>query len=354
MPDPIRVLIVDDSIFMRSMLRDALSKAPGVEIIGTAQNGTEGLQKILCTKPDVVTLDIEMPGMTGLEVLERVMKECPTACVVVSTKTQKGAAITLEALRLGAVDYVAKPLMEQGSTLEGFRQKVVDAVNVAAASNRRTLSPAARAARPTSRSADFADLPMDAIVAIGISAGGPQTLHQMMPAFPAEFPPIVITQHMPAAFTPAFAERLNAECRLEVREAATNDELRPGTVLIAPGDQHLRVLPRGAKFCVVLSNGPKISGFRPSVDAMFDSLATVAPTRTVAVVMTGMGFDGAAGIRMLKQHGAATIAQDAETSIVYGMPKAAAETGCIDRVAPLHQIPAAIVEALRSRTATAR
>jgi two-component system chemotaxis response regulator CheB len=354
MSDPIRVLVVDDSIFMRSMLRDAISKADGLEVIGTAQNGTEGLQKILCNKPDVVTLDIEMPGMTGLEVLERVMKECPTPCVVVSTKTQKGAQITLDALKLGAVDYVAKPLMEQGSTLEGFRQKVVEAVRVAAASNRKTLTSASRTVRPAARPQEFNDLPMDAIVAIGISAGGPQTLHQMMPAIPAKFPPIVITQHMPAAFTSAFAERLNAECKLEVREAVTGDELRPGVALIAPGDQHLRVVQRGSKFSVVLSNGPKISGFRPSVDAMFDSLAAIAAERTVAVVMTGMGFDGAAGIRMLKQRGAATIAQDAETSIVYGMPKAAAETGCVDRIVPLHQIPSAIAEALRTRTATAR
>lgn len=341
---PIRVLVVDDSVFMRSVLRDALSRAPGIEIIGTAQNGTDGLQKILCQKPDVVTLDIEMPGMTGLEVLDRVMKECPTAIVVVSTKTQAGAQITLEALRLGAVDYVAKPLGEKDSRIETFRTKVVNAVMAAAASNRCSL---VRMRRPVVSAAVDRDVPLDRVVAIGISAGGPQTLHQMMPAIPERFPPILITQHMPADFTTAFAQRLNEACKVEVREATAGTELRPGLALIAPGSKHLQVVARGPKLVVQLSDGPKVSGFRPSVDAMFGSLAEVCPEKTVAIVMTGMGMDGAAGIKTLKERGAFTLAQDQASCVVYGMPKAAVETGAIDKVVALSDIPKALAEGAR-------
>ncbi len=340
---PIRVLIIDDSVFMRAMLKDALSQIPNLEIVGTAPNGSDGLQKILCLKPDVVTLDIEMPGMSGLELLDQLAKDRPTAVVVVSTKTQAGAATTVEALRRGAVDYVPKPLGDKGVTLEAFRERVIQAVLAAAASNRSNLTRAHAITSPP-----VSDLPLDAIVAIGISAGGPATLHQMLPAIPKRFPPILITQHMPAGFTAAFAERLDSECQVQVKEAEHGDELLAGRALIAPGDFHLRITERGRKLIASTSNGPKVSGFRPSVDAMFDSLASCAGQRTVAIVMTGMGNDGSAGIKLLKQAGAYTIAQDQASSVVYGMPKAAAETGCIDRIASLSDIPAAIADGLRS------
>lgn len=343
---PIRVLIVDDSIFMRSVLKNALAKAEGIEVIGTAQNGIEGVQKIMALKPDVVTLDIEMPGLTGLEVLEQVMKQRPTPIVVVSTKTQKGARTTVEALQRGAIDVVAKPLAEAGARIETFSENVVTAVRGAAAANRKSLGAPPAPAHPKRPPAPV-DVPLDAVVAIGISAGGPQTLHSLMPMFPARYPPIVITQHMPADFTRAFAERLNESCSLEVKEAEEGDELKAGRVLIAPGDFHLRIVARHPRLVCTLSNGPKVSGFRPSVDAMFDSLASVAAPKTVAIVMTGMGFDGAAGVKRLKAAGALTLAQDAATSIVYGMPKAAAETGCIDQVVALQDIPTAITESLR-------
>ena len=342
---PIRVLVVDDSVFMRAMLKDALSRAEGIEVMGSAQNGTEGLAKILTQKPDVVTLDIEMPGMTGLEVLERVMKESPTAIVVVSTKTQAGAKMTIEALALGAVDYVAKPLGGKNVRLESFRESVVNAVKAAATSNRCSLG---RLSRPAPAPVVEADIPLDVVVAIGISAGGPQTLHQLMPALPASFPPVVITQHMPGDFTGPFAKRLNQECKLEVREAANGMQLYPGIALIAQGDHHMHITSRGSKLVVELSDGPKVSGFRPSVDAMFDSLARTCAERTVSIVMTGMGLDGAAGTKQLKEKGGYTLAQDQATSVVYGMPKAAFETGCVERVVPLSEIPHAIASGARS------
>lgn len=342
----IRVLVVDDSVFMRTMLKGALGSLPDVEVISTAQNGAEGLDKIRSMKPDVVTLDIEMPGLTGLQVLEAVMKECPTPIVVVSTKTQTGAKTTMEALERGAVTCLAKPLAEKGTTLEAFRESVVHAVRDAAHANRSQLT--GHKAAPPPKALAVADIPMDVVIAIGISAGGPQTLHALLPSFPAHFPPIVLTQHMPAGFTGPFAERLNQSCQLEIKEARTNDELKPGRLLLAPGDFHLRVCKQGRKLMVALSDGPKVSGFRPSVDVMFDSVGAAVGGRCVACVLTGMGNDGSTGIRMLKQKGARTIAQDQATSVVYGMPKAAFETGCIDTVAPLGGVLNAIIEAARS------
>ncbi len=348
---PIRVLIVDDSVFMRSMLRHALERIDIIEVIDTAQNGTLGLKKILASKPDVVTLDIEMPGMSGLEVIDRVMKERPTAIVVVSTKTQAGAKTTLDALERGAVDYVAKPLADKDARIESFREKVVHAVLAAAASNRGSL---AQKIAPSEFGGIGKDVPLDSVVAIGISAGGPQTLHQILPTFPRNFPPILITQHMPADFTKPLADRLNLESRIEVKEASHGSELLPGTALIAPGDTHLRVTGRGSRLAVEISKGPKVGGFRPSVDVMFDSLASACPERTVAIVMTGMGTDGATGLELLKKEGAHTLAQDQASSVVFGMPKAAFETGCVDHVVALPNIPRALADGARSLLAVRR
>ncbi|MCC7292692.1 MAG: chemotaxis response regulator protein-glutamate methylesterase [Phycisphaerales bacterium] len=345
-PKPIRVLVVDDSVFMRSALKNGLSAAEGFEVIGSAQNGVEGLEKILTLKPDVVTLDVEMPGLTGLEVLERVMKQHPLPIVMVSTKTREGAETTLKALELGAVDYVAKPLGEKSSSLSSFREDIVRAVRAAWESNHRALKPSHAPPRPLPVRPFHDD---GAVVAIGISAGGPQTLHKLIPTLPAHFPPLVVTQHMPEDFTGPFARRLNEVSKITVLEAAGGEELRSGQMLLARGDHHLRVVSRQGKLVTVVDKGPKVSGFRPSVDVLLDSVASAAGKRAVGVVMTGMGFDGAAGIRRLKEAGGATIAQDKDTSVVYGMPKAAAETGCVDRVVPLQEIASAIAELISAK-----
>lgn len=340
----IRTLVVDDSVFMRTVLKSALSRASSLEVVGSAQNGAEALQKIRELKPDVVTLDIEMPGVDGLEVLRRVMSENPIPVVMVSTKTQAGAKLTFEALELGAVDYVAKPLGEEGASLERFQEKVVRAVETAYASNRSRLGPAGatKVLRPRS-----SDIHTDGyIVAIGISAGGPATLHKLVPCLPRVFPPVVLTQHMPADFTGPFAQRLDASCELEVKEACDGDELRSGRLLLAPGDRHLKVVRRGNAFRVKLDDGPKVAGFRPSVDVLFQSVAASHGDKAVGLVMTGMGCDGAEGIRDLKRAGAKTFAQDKASSVVYGMPKAAAETGCVDHIVSLAEIPDALVRVL--------
>lgn len=340
----IRVLIVDDSVFMRTVLKSALSKSERIEVVGSAQNGQEAIDKIAQLKPDVVTLDVEMPGVDGLEVLRRVMPKTPLPIVMVSTKTQAGAALTFEALDLGAVDYVAKPLADRDASLQGFQDKVIRAVEAAFRANvsRAGTNDQTRILKPRS-----ATLPTrDVVVAIGISAGGPQTLHKMIPLLPREFPPVVLTQHMPADFTGPFAKRLAAVSQLEVREAADGDELRPGRLLLAAGDRHLRLKRRGASVVATLDAGPKVAGFRPSVDAMFESVAEAYAGNVVALVMTGMGCDGAEGIRVLKAKGARTLAQDQASSIVYGMPKAAFETGCIDQVVSLAEIPDRLVKTL--------
>lgn len=344
----IRTLVVDDSVFMRTVLKNALSKAAGIEVIGSAQNGQEALAKIKDLKPDVVTLDIEMPGIDGLEVLRRVMKQSPLPVIMVSTKTQKGAKLTFDALELGAVDYVAKPLAEKGVTLEHFQDHVVQAVQAGYAANRSRLATQQRTRVLRPRSAKIQTEGM--VVAIGISAGGPATLHRFIPLLPKEFPPVLLTQHMPADFTGPFATRLNDASQITVKQAENGDLLTPGRILLAPGSHHLRVLRQGSKRLIVqLDDGPKVSGFRPSVDVLFDSVAKACREDAIGLVMTGMGCDGAEGIRKLKAAGAHTLAQDQESSIVYGMPKAAYETGCVDRVLSLAEIPDALVRTL-SRT----
>ncbi|MFQ5463830.1 MAG: chemotaxis response regulator protein-glutamate methylesterase [Phycisphaerae bacterium] len=351
---PIRTLVIDDSVFMRSVLKSAMEKAPSIEVIGSAQNGTEGFRKIKDLSPDVVTLDIEMPGMTGLEVLEAVMTDRPMPIVMVSTKTQKGAEMTFRALELGAVDYVAKPLEDKAiptggsiskrASLQQFQQDVIKAVESAFRVNRSLIGRPDKTRILTPR---HAAIRTDGVVAIGISAGGPATLHKLLPVLPAEFPPIVLTQHMPADFTGPFAQRLNGGAKLTVKEAEAGDELVPGRLLIAPGDRHLMVGMRGRKRVAVLDSGPKVSGFRPSVDVLFESVGSVFGAHAIGLVMTGMGCDGAVGIKMLHEAGAKTLSQDQESSIVYGMPKAAFETGCIDQVVTLAEIPDVLVRLLK-------
>ena len=343
--------MVDDSIFMRTMLKSVLGRSGAVEVIGTAQNGREALKKIKQLKPDVVTLDVEMPCLTGLQVLERVMKDSPLPIVMVSTKTRKGAKMTFDALELGAVDYVAKPLADKEVSLEDFQEKVVQAVITAHAANRSRLGKQTQLKILHPRTTEIRTEGI--IVAIGISAGGPATLRKLVPAIPKVFPPIVLTQHMPADFTGPFAKHLNNTTEITVKEAEHGDELIPGRLLLAPGDRHMRVARRIPKMVVTLDNGPKVAGFRPSVDVLFESAAQTFKSNAIGLVMTGMGNDGSNGVRRLKAAGARTLAQDKGSCVVYGMPKAAFETGCIDQVVSLTEIPDVLTRML-TMTAVSR
>jgi two-component system chemotaxis response regulator CheB len=341
----VRVLIVDDSPLIRAIIRRGLSQAARIRVVGEASDGLDALAKIKSLRPDVVTLDIEMPRLNGIGVLERVVGKAPVSFVMVSTLTQSGAQITFEALQKGAVDYITKPQAAGGATLPDFREQLVAKVLAAARVRGRRVAPTSG-----TRISRAPTLPPNQargwVVGIGISCGGPQTLYEMLPAFPSDFVPIVITQHMPAMFTASFARHLDALCAMTVREAHSGDPLKQGTVLIAPGNAHLRLARRGVELAVKLDSGPLVSGHRPSVDVMFKSIARVCGSRAVGVIMTGMGRDGSEGVVELHQAGAYTIAQDEATSYVYGMPKAAAATGEVDHIVPLPQIPAAVAKLL--------
>ncbi len=337
----IRVLIVDDSPMIRAILRSGLAAHPQIEVVGAAADGLDALAQIKALRPDVVTLDIEMPRLNGLGVLERVAGKAPVSFVMVSTLTQAGAQITFEALRKGAADYVAKPQAGSRTGLPEFKEQLAAKIVAAARlKGRRTwaragVAPSCTPALPPTGVRGW-------VVGIGVSCGGPQTLYELLPAFPSDFVPILITQHMPVQFTGPFARHLDTLCAMNVREAQAGEPLESGTILIAPGDSHLCVARRGLQVVTALDSGPLISGHRPSVDVMFKSLAKVCGARTIGVVLTGMGRDGAEGSVTLHQAGAWTVAQDEETSFVYGMPKAAAATGAVDHVVPLPQIPATL------------
>ena len=343
----IRVLIVDDSAMVRAILRAALSNMPEVEVVGQARDGVEGVRQIKALKPDVVTLDIEMPNMNGIGVLERVAGKVPVAFVMVSTLTQRGARITFEALRKGAFDYVTKP---EGGRIAGigqFRSELGQKV-IAAAQSKGRVRKVLRAETTTAPS-----LPPNRqrgwLVGIGISCGGPQTLYRVLPSFPSDFVPILITQHMPPQFTESFAAHLNDGCAMNVRQAHEGDVVRQGTILIAPGSHHLKVVRRGVDLVVKLDEGAKVAGHRPSADVMFSSMSRACGRRCIGVLMTGMGRDGADGLGELHRIGAATIAQDKESSLVWGMPRAAIDAGCVDHVVSMTRVPTAIAQVMRQR-----
>lgn len=340
----IRVLVVDDSSMIRAILRSSLGQHPMIEVVGLAADGLEAVTQIKALRPDVVTLDVEMPNMNGLQLLERAAGKIPVGFVMVSTLTQTGARITLEALRLGAFDYVTKPQPGNRAALDEFKselQQKVIAAN-AAKGRRRVITNGTPSAAPS--------LPPNSargwIVGIGISCGGPQTLHRMLPAFPSDFVPILVTQHMPAEFTKSFSEHLDAACAMEVREGVEGEKIRSGVIYIAPGSHHMRLRRRGVDLVLSLDGGPKVSGHRPSADVMLASIAEACGSRCAGVIMTGMGSDGANGIQQIHHAGGWTLSQDEATSLVYGMPKAAAQTGCIDFVEPLSKLPASIAGVL--------
>ncbi len=342
----VRTLIVDDSAMVRRILRSALSQHPRIEVVGEAVDGVEGIRKIARLRPDVVTLDVEMPRLNGIGVLERVVGKVPISFVMVSTLTQAGARITFEALDKGAFDFVAKPKSGGFAGLPEFRELLHEKVlGAAKCKGRREYL-----ARTTKGSTAVPSLPPNKqkgwVVAIGISCGGPQTLIKMMPAFPSDFVPILITQHMPAEFTASFAKHLGDASNLVVREAVHMDRPEPGTALVAPGGQHMKLVRSGTSLVVHLDDGPKVSRHRPSVDVLFDSVAKCCGSRAVGVIMTGMGDDGAAGITRLRQAGAWTIGQDEESSLVYGMPQVADKAGGLDHVVSLQKIPLAVSKLL--------
>jgi two-component system chemotaxis response regulator CheB len=336
---PRRVVVVDDSPTMRALIRNALSAHPGLEVVGEAGDPIEARDIIKALSPDVITLDVEMPNMNGLEFLDRLMRLRPMPVVMVSTLTQRGADATLAALELGAVDCVGKP-SSGGPAAFGT---LADVVAAAAEAN-----VTARIETPARTKADDDYRPGNRIVSIGSSTGGVEALSTVLAGFPRHCPPTLITQHMPAAFTASFAARLDRNCAPTVVEASDGDIVQPGHVYLAPGGaRHLTVRRLGERLALRLVEGDLVSGHRPSVDALFHSVAEAVGPRAVGAILTGMGRDGAEGLLAMRRAGAATIGQDESTCIVFGMPRVAAEIGAVERQLPLSRIAPSILNLTR-------
>jgi len=338
----IKVLIVDDSVLMRGLLRDIFSKQPDMEVVGVAPDAYTALAQVVTLQPDVLTLDVEMPGMNGLTFLEKLMRERPMPVVMVSSLTAKGAETTLRALELGAVDFATKPRVDVAKgTVEMADELGQKVRNAARARPRRAheSSSTVRAVSPVAMGLRV----RRSLIAIGASTGGTEALVSVLSRLPADGPGVVIVQHLPALFTKPLAERLNQQSPLNVREARHGDLIAPGVALLAPGDQHLEIVRQGPRFCVSLSSAPPVNRHRPSVDVLFDSCARVVGASAVGVLLTGMGSDGAKGLLALRQRGARTIAQNEATCVVFGMPKEAIALGAAEVVAPLDAIAEAIL-----------
>ncbi len=358
----IKVLIVDDSALVRQLLTKILESANDIEVVGTAQDPFIARNKIKELKPDVLTLDVEMPRMDGLTFLSNLMRLHPMPVVMVSSLTQKGADVTLDALDIGAVDFVAKP-SALGSGLEAYADEIIGKVRMAAKVHvhARTRHPAKATAAtedsvPANQSADavlakrtgrshFSTT--EKIVALGASTGGTQATPEVLQALPSGFPAIVISQHLPAAFSESYAKRMDGICQMRVKLAEHGEQIIPGHIYLAPGEQHLLVKRDGARYICHLNDGPRVNRHRPSVDVMFRSVAQNVGPNAVGVMLTGMGNDGAQGMKEMLDAGAHTIIQDEATSVVWGMPGAAYKLGAAKEVKALDKIAQAMMASLK-------
>ncbi len=338
----ITVLVVDDSAVARQLLANHLARDPAIEVIGTAPDPYLAWQKIRTLAPDVMTLDVEMPRMDGLTFLEKLMRRRPMPVVMVSSLTEAGCATTLRALELGAVDFVMKPVVGLRESLPALAAEIVEKVKVAATAAVRKREPAPHA-RPI---ASAALRTTQRLIAIGASTGGTEAIREFLAVLPADAPAVLIVQHMPEKFTRAFANRLDGLCAVRVREAEDGDRALAGHVLVAPGNRHMRLVREGATYLVRLDDAPPVNRHRPSVDVLFHSCAAVAGPNAVGVIMTGMGDDGARGLLAMRRAGAVTLAQDEQSSIVFGMPKMAIELGAAERVLPLGRLAGASLAAI--------
>jgi two-component system chemotaxis response regulator CheB len=357
----IRVLVVDDSALVRKLITEMLSADREIEVIGTASDPYAARERIKQLNPDVITLDVEMPRMDGITFLENLMRLRPTPVVMVSSLTQRGADVTLRALELGAIDFVPKPKVDVAGSLTTYADELVAKVKVAARArvNARPSTPRASLAQvDPRRSADAVLPPMsarsvlrttDRIIAIGASTGGTEALREILEALPPDCPGIVISQHIPAAFSRPFAERMNRCSQMSVCEAQDGQQILPGHVYIAPGDRHLLVERDGARYRCRLNDGPHVNRHRPSVDVMFRSVAQNVGPNAIGIILTGMGEDGARGLKEMGDAGAPTVAQDEATSVVWGMPGAAVKLGAAKYVWPLHHVAAGMLDLAAER-----
>jgi two-component system chemotaxis response regulator CheB len=347
----ISVLIIDDSAVVRQVLEKVLSSDPEIEVMATASDPYIAADKMRYQVPDVITLDVEMPRMDGITFLQKLMQQYPIPVVICSGLTHAGSETALRALALGAVEMISKPRIGTKQFLEEAKIRICDTIKAAAMAKVRPVA-GSRLPLTEKLSADVIlkrpksnamEKTTEKVVVVGASTGGTEALSDFLQTMPLDAPGIVIVQHMPEHFTRAFSNRLNAICRITVKEAESNDTVIRGRALIAPGNHHLLLKRSGARYFVEIKDGPLVARHRPSVDVLFRSAAWCAGKNAVGVIMTGMGDDGASGMLEMKQAGAFTIAQDEESCVVFGMPKKAIELNCVDRVLPLHAIPAVVI-----------
>jgi two-component system chemotaxis response regulator CheB len=352
--EKIKVFIVDDSAVVRQVLQQVLERQDAIEVIGVASDPIFAMQRLSKQWPDVIILDEEMPRMDGITFLKKIMSERPTPVIICSSLTEKGAATTMQALAAGATEIVTKPKIGVKRFVEDASEDLVAAVRAAAQANvkslRTSVAPVQKAAPKLSADAVLAGASGHAmaqtterLVAIGTSTGGTQALEAVLTALPRVCPGIVIVQHMPEKFTASFAARLDSLCEIEVREAKNNDRVIPGLALIAPGGKHMLLRRSGAYYYVDVIDGPVVNRHRPSVDVLFRSVAKFAGKNATGIIMTGMGDDGARGLKEMHEAGAHTVAQDEQSCVVYGMPKEAVQRGGVDVIAPLRDIPQKIM-----------
>lgn len=362
-----KVVVVDDSALVRSILTEIINRQPDMECIGAASDPLVAREMIRNLNPDVITLDVEMPRMDGLDFLSRLMRLRPMPVVMVSTLTERGAEVTMRALELGAIDFVAKPRVGVSNGLQELAAQIVDKIRVAAVAQVRRLPVAPRSAAPATGSAVapvsasagmsaprqaapaslLGRLSTEKLIAIGASTGGTEAIREVLTHLPADCPAIVITQHMPPGFTTSFAARLNSLCQMTVKEAQQGERLLPGHAYIAPGGKHFSVQRSGANYVAVVDDSPPVNRHKPSVEVLFKSVAACAGRNAYGIMLTGMGADGAVAMREMRDAGSYNFVQDEASCIVFGMPREAIAHGAADEVLPLNQIASALLGKLR-------
>ncbi|OJF70154.1 chemotaxis response regulator protein-glutamate methylesterase [Alteromonas sp. V450] len=345
----IKVLVVDDSALIRQILSEIIKSEPDMALVGAAPDAFVAKKLVLEKSPDVITLDIEMPKVDGLRFLEVLMNARPTPVVMISTLTEKGADATLRSLELGAIDFVAKPKIGVAQGMAEYHELIVDKIRTAARSKVKKASPAkAASVNKVSYSGT------EKLIAIGASTGGTEAIKEVLRTFPANAPATVITQHMPAGFTSTYARRLDSVCQMQVKEAKGGERLLPGQAYLAPGDKHMEIERSGADYRIRLSDGPRVSGHKPSVDVLFNSMCKSAGNNAIGVLLTGMGSDGASGLLEMRNAGSETFCQNEDSCIVFGMPKVAIEKGAAKKILALDEMGKAILNTVEKMAAGSR
>jgi two-component system chemotaxis response regulator CheB len=347
-----RVVVIDDSALIRRILTEIINSEPDMEVVAQAPDPLVAREQIRTLNPDVITLDVEMPKMDGLAFLEKLMRLKPTPVVMVSTLTERGSETTLRALELGAVDFVSKPKIDIANGMQEYAAEITDKIRAAAVARVRRLAPQpvdareAGSALPVRPASGWST---EKLIIVGASTGGTEAIREFLEPLPPDIPGILITQHMPEAFTRSFARRLDGLCRITVKEAGDGERILPGHAYIAPGHSHLLVRRSGANYMTELSQSEPVNRHRPSVDVLFRSAAAHVGRNAIGVILTGMGRDGAAGMREMHDAGAWNVAQDEESCVVFGMPKEAINSGGVDEVLPLRSISQAVIGQITAR-----